>query len=551
MAGYWEKFTTERVGRRRALQIGAIGGTSLAALALVGCGSDESGSTPSSAPTPAQSVAANPGHSSELAPQQVVRRRITQELIPLDPATIFRISSEEIAFNVYSALATYDANSPEVVPDAAESWEVSDDGLTLSFKIRKGMKWHKDYGELTAEDVVYSYKRVLEPATGSSYTSNFAGVDQIQSPDPSTVVIKLKAPDANFFHQVANYHQGAIVNRKAIESLGADYGFKPVGTGPFIFASYTPGQETVLERFPQYYKGAATLEKVILRRIADNETAAIALQNEEIDILGSISNEQTYARLEADDRVFVRQTPTVGHVSNGIFNANTKPLDDVRVRKAMYHAVDRDAVVAAVAPINGRVWNNIIPSWMPEANADVPTFAYDPAEAKALLSAAGASSGLSFKFLHTQATEELQFYLDYWSKVGIKVEFELVDEPTFVTRRAAADYVMTYRGLPSINPDDMLFGYFHSKYHVPTGYNAAKLSNPKVDSALEKARAEFDTEKRIASYKEAQALAMADAPYMPHNHNRRIDINLKWIDPAESNPLTNMLFYPMKVYKKG
>jgi len=549
MAGYWDKFRTERIGRRRALQMGAIGGTGLAALALVGCGSSEDGGG-STTVDEGLTQNSNPGHSSELAPQQVVRRRITQELIPLDPATIFRISSEEIAYNVYSALATYDANSPKVVPDAAASWEVTDD-TTLTFKLNKGMKWHRGFGELTAEDVVYSYKRVLDPSVASSYTSNFANLDQISAPDPETVVIKLKKPDANFFHQVANYHQGAIVNRKAIESLGKDYGFKPVGTGPFVFASYTPGQETVLERFPEYFKGPATLEKVILRRIADNETAAIALQNEEIDVLGSITNEQTYKRLQSDDRIWVRQSDTVGHVSVGIFNANKKPLDDVRVRKAMYHAVDRDAVSAAVAPINGRIWNNIIPVWMPETNPNIQPFAYDPAEATKLLSAAGASSGVSLKFLHTQATEELQFYLDYWSKVGIKVEFELVDEPTFVTRRVAADYELTYRGLPSINPDDMLFGYFHSAYHVPKGYNAAKLSNPKVDSALEKAQAEFDAEKRRALYWEAQELAMADAPYMPHNHNKRIDINLKWIDPAESNPLTNMVFYPMKVYKKG
>jgi ABC-type transport system substrate-binding protein len=546
MADYWSKYLAQRVSRRRALQIGAAGGTAAAALALIGCG----GGSGSSTSTTTEGGSASTEHSPDLADNQVVRRRITQEHIPFDPATIFRVNTEEIAFHVYSALTTYGPKDDTAVPDLASAWEITDGGAAYTFKLNKGVKWHKNFGEFTSEDVVYSYKRILDPATSSSYVPNFTLIDSIQAPDAYTVVIKLKSPDGNFLHQVANYHQGAIVNRKAIESLGKDYGYQPVGTGPFVFDHYTPGQETVLTRFADYFKGPATLSQIIFRKIADAETAAIALQNEEIDVLGSVSNEATYRRLEADPRISVRQTEKVGHVSVGLFNANAKPLDDPRVRKALSHAVDREAVVKATAPINGRVWKNIIPSWMTVSNPDVPWFAYDPTTAKQLLSAAGATN-LSFKYLNTAASEENQFYADYWSKIGVKVEFDLVDEPTFNARRVANDYQLSYRGLPSINPDDMLFGYFHSAYFAPKGYNTARFSNPDVDRLLETARAELDAEKRKKAYFEAQAKAMSDAPYMPMNMNRRVDINLKWIDPAEANPLTNVLFYPTKVYKKA
>jgi peptide/nickel transport system substrate-binding protein len=144
-----------------------------------------------------------------------------------------------------------------------------------------------------------------------------------------------------------------------------------------------------------------------------------------------------------------------------------------------------------------------------------------------------------------------QFEQDYLSRVGITLEFEVVDQPAFVSRRPNGDFEVAGRFYPAVNPDEMLFGHFHTDYAPPNGLNTTFYSNPEVDSLLEAARADFDRESRLAKYVQAQQLAMADAPYRTSNFNRRVEFAFKWIEGVQTNPLTNMLYYPMKVLKQG
>ena len=557
MANYWDRFSKDRVKRRRVLQIAALGSAGLGAVALVGCGSDDedapstTGSATTGGTTGSTGAVSTGGSSGgEPAEEQVIRRRITQDLIGMDPATIFRINTEEIAFHVYSALATY-GPSNEPMPDLAESWEVGADQTTLTFKLHQGVQWHKGYGELTSEDVKFSYERILDPAVGSTYINQFSFIDSIEAPDASTVTIKLKQPDANFFHQVANYHQGAIVRQQALEDLGDDYGYSPVGTGPYTFESFVPDQEAVIQRFDEYFKGPATLERIHLRFISDQETGAIAFQNEEVDIMGSTSNEETFKRLQEDDRVALNWQEQAGGPSVGLFSGKVPVLQDPRVRQAYCHAIDNEAVLKATNPLTYRVWNSIIPGWMDGYTDDLPTFGYDPETAKQLLAAAGHGDGLTLKLLTTDVSAGNQFEQDFLAKVGITLEFELVDQPSLVSRRPSGDFEVAGRFYPAVNPDEMLFGHFHTDYAPPAGLNTAFYSNPEVDSLLEAARADFDKESRLAKYIEAQQLAMADAPYRTSNFNRRVEISFKWIEGVQTNPLTNMLYYPMRVLKKA
>jgi ABC-type transport system substrate-binding protein len=556
MANYWDRFIKDRVKRRRVLQMAALGSAGIGALALVGCGSDDedeaatTGSGTTGGTTGSTGAVSSGSGGGELATEQVVRRRITQDLIGMDPATIFRINTEEIAFHVYSALATY-GPSAEPVPDLAESWEVGPDQTTLTFKLHAGVQWHKGYGELTSEDVKFSYDRILDPATGSTYINQFNLIDSIESPDATTVTIKLKEPDANFFHQVANYHQGAIANQRALEELGADYGYNPIGTGPFTFESFVPDQEVVIQRFDEYFGGPATLERIHLRFISDQETGAIAFQNGEVDIMGSTSNEETFKRLEADDRVAVNWQDQAGGPSVGLFSGKVPVLQDPRVRKAYSHAIDNEAVSKATSPLTYRVWNSIIPDWMDGYTDDLPTYGYEPETARQLLEAAGHGDGLTLKLLTSGVSAANQFEQDYLSRVGITLEFEVVDQPAFVSRRPNGDFEVAGRFYPAVNPDEMLFGHFHTDYAPPNGLNTTFYSNPEVDSLLEAARADFDRESRLAKYVQAQQLAMADAPYRTSNFNRRVEFAFKWIEGVQTNPLTNMLYYPMKVLKQG
>ena len=153
-----------------------------------------------------------------------------------DPANIFRIENENIAFNIFSGLTTYDGVTGEIIPDLATSWETTDN-KTWTFKLREGVTFHKGYGEVTAADVIYSFNRIKDPATASPYAAELAGIVSMEAPDPYTLIIALDAPNGNFLHTVANYHQGQIVSQKAVEEAGDQVRWQPIGTGPYYLES--------------------------------------------------------------------------------------------------------------------------------------------------------------------------------------------------------------------------------------------------------------------------------------------------------------------------
>jgi peptide/nickel transport system substrate-binding protein len=383
--GYWAAIQSQRSSRRRLLKAFGIGSAGAAAIALVGCGGSSNGGSASS------SSSASADETGPLAPSQVLKVRYYADPQGFDPATLFQYHVENIAFNIYSGLTTYDSSTGKIISDLAESWE-RPDPTTINFKLVHNAKFHKGFGDFTAEDVRYSYKRILDPGTGSSYTAELNNIDSIAAPDPYTVTIKLKGPDVNFLRQIASYHQGQIVNRKAIEKYGPDYKFRPIGTGPFTFDSFAPSQQMVLSRHPDYFREPATLEKIIFSIIKDDATAAIALQNGEVDLAMMLSMDAPLRQIMASDK-FAMHTVEASSVGVTIFNTENQYLKDPRVRYAYAHSIDEPTVLQTVSPLTGKVWNNIIPGWMDVYTPDVPEYPYDPAKAKAYLSAAGFTSG--------------------------------------------------------------------------------------------------------------------------------------------------------------
>src|SRR5579871_1393555 len=216
-----------------------------------------------------------------------------------DPDTLFRVETENVAFQIYNGLTTYDPATGEIVPDLADSWQ-SPDAVTWTFNLHKGVRWQGDYGDFTARDVVWSYNRVLDPNFPSIYSNQFANIDGISAPDDYTVVITLKQPDVNFLHQVASYHQGQVLNQAAVAKFGDQYQMNPVGTGPFMMDHFTQNSEIVLLRNDSYFKGPAKLKKITYRILKDDNTTEVALRNHEVDIAGQVATNAVLARLVND-----------------------------------------------------------------------------------------------------------------------------------------------------------------------------------------------------------------------------------------------------------
>jgi len=432
-----------------------------------------------------------------------------------DPATIFRIENENIAFNIFSGLTTYDSQSGKIVPDLAESWETPDN-VTWTFHLRRGVQWQQDYGEFTAADVLYTLKRTLDPATASPYASDLAGIDSMEAPDPYTVVIKLKAANGGFLHTVSNYHTGQIVKQEAVEKAGDQVRWQPVGTGPYFLEQIDVNSRIVLRRHEGYYKGPAPIATLDFHIIKDDATAAIALRNGEIDLLMRQSQEEQLKTLR--EAGFKMNHVDNYAVSLKVCNLQDPILKDIRVRQAIAYAIDYPSICGAISPsLVAPAYSMLLP-WMDVYSETAPRYAYDPDKAKALLADAGYPDGFTLKVLGTSAqgvTEQQQFEIDYLSQVGIRQEMELVDTPTYNQRRNAGDFMMAGRLLPAINPDMILFSYLHPDNIAPKGLNGARYDNPDLTQALEAARAENDAEKRSAFYAKVQELAMTDLPYIP------------------------------------
>ncbi|TBL81520.1 ABC transporter substrate-binding protein [Paenibacillus thalictri] len=491
--------------KRRSMPL--IGLLLTGALLLAGCGGE------SAAPKAEESGAGGTGGAA--VEQKALKVRFYDDPAGFDPASIFRIENENIAFNIFSGLTTYDSQTGKIIPDLAEKWE-SPDNKTWTFHLRKGVQWQGGLGEFKAKDVVYSYKRILDPKTASPYQAEFNNVASIESPDDYTVVITLKKPDGNFLHQVANYHQGQIVKQEAVEKYGDQFKWHPVGTGPYALESIDPNSHIVLTRNEGYYGGPAPIPRIDFSIIKDDQTATIALQNGEVDLAMRISRQESLDQLEAAGF-------KMNHVDNyaaslKVFNLSNKYLKDIRVRQAYAYAVDYGSIVNSISPKLQAPANSLLMDWMDGYTEDTVHYKYDPEKAKALMKESGYDSGITIKQLTTSATgvtDTMQLEKEYLSKVGINLEFDLVDTPTFNKRRNDGDFDTTSRLLPAVNPDTLLFSFFHPDNLAPKGLNGARYDNKDLTSKLESARAEVDKGKRTELYKEVQQIAMKDVPYLP------------------------------------
>ena len=436
-----------------------------------------------------------------------------------DPANIFRIENENIAFNIFSGLTTYDSQTGEIIPDLATSWETEDNRI-WTFRLREGVEFQKGFGPFTADDVIYSYNRILDEATASPYRATMSGIVRMEAPDPYTVVIELDAPNGGFLHTVANYHQGQIVSRRAIEEAGDQVRWQPVGTGPYYMDSIDVTSQIILKRHEGYFRGPAPIETLVFNIIKDEATATIALRNGEVDLVMRSNREENLITLR--EAGFQMNMVENYAVALKVLNPEFEPFADPRVRQAIAHAIDYEAICGAISPSLTQATTSILLPWMSVYSDDIPTYPYDPDRARALLAEAGYADGFSFQHLGTSAqgvTELQQFEIDFLAQVGIDMQMELVDTPTFNQRRNAGEFQMATRLLPAIDPDLILFSYLHPDNTVPGGLNGARYNNPEVTELLVAARAEPDPETAQALYAQVQQIVMGELPYVPSYAN--------------------------------
>lgn len=423
----------------------------------------------------------------------------------LDPQKTSSYFSFEVLENVFDTLVEPDENL-EMRPALAESWTVSPDQLAWTFRLRPGVTFH-DGSPFTADDVVYSYRRIIDEKLAQ--VDKFSAVTDVTARDDRTVVIRLAKPTPNLLTNLGGFKGMAIVSRANVDS--GEIATRPVGTGPFAFASQRSGDSITLRANPAYWGGAPKIPGVTFQFISEPSTALSALQAGEVDWTDSIPP-QRVTQLEGDDSVRLAVTPSNDYWYLALNEARA-PWNDVRVRQAIAFAIDRAAIVQATS--YGTAAANQLA--IPEGNPwyiGYDRYRYDLGEAKRLLAEAGAAPS-SLDMLVTNEYPETvtaaQVIADNLAPLGIEVKIRTVDMATWLDEQNSGNFDMLMMGwLGNIDPDD----FYYAQHHTDGTSNAQKFSDPEVDRLLDAGRVQTARDARADDYAKAATLIADGVSYI-------------------------------------
>ena len=487
-------------------------------------------------PPPEEEVGPAPAAGPTFAGQIIILRDNSPK--SLDPTKTTWTNDYGIIANIYGTLVGYEKGTRNLVPDLAESWDVSPDGLEYTFYLRRGVKWHKGWGEFTAEDVKFTFDRILNPNISVIYRSLFDALDRVEVVDTYTVKFVLKKPDPAFLYALAPYRNGFIVCKAYYESLDdpeTEYGKSPVGTGPYELVYYNEETgEVKLTAFEDYYgwTDGPHVKDIIYKPIADDDLRFQAFIGGEADVYEITDPEKLIQLrdLAAGGDINILEEVGTG-INSLIFNTETDVfLSDIRIRKAIAHSVNRtyivkdilgDTVVEAVGwlPVGGYLY----------ATNDVPQYPYDLDRAKALVDEFKQDTGqteINIKFQLPNAfpyVEIGEYIQSQLKKVGINIELVVMDFASWYDALVVKGVSnLTYLPLGGRPPEPSIImkTCFSVDSIPPGGINFARYRD--VDPLIKQAIATTNEDERAQIYKQIQVKLMEDLPIYPLYYGKLI-----------------------------
>ncbi len=492
-----------------------------------------------------------------------------------DPRTIdVQMTTDEytIPLNVYDRLVEAETIAPgqsKILPSLAESWDISEDGKTYTLHLRKGVLFHNGE-ELTADDVVYTYDRMLNPATKALNTDILDFVEGakarldgtaptvtgLQAVDKYTVKIVLTQPYAAFIALLAS-PQASIYNRKFTEPLGDKYGLSPDtvnGTGPFVLTDYTLNDSQRMEANEKYFKGRSKLDSVLIRVVPDAETMRMLFESDEIDVFDTDSaiTQIPYFTKSEKWKDQIRKGPVAG-LNYYHINQKIKPFDDVRVRKAFQMGINRQEILDKMFYGEGQLENGILPSGVACYTPATP-IEYNPKKAKELLVEAGYPDGVDIAFSQVSSWSSKWVDLNQLVQAqlresGFNTEIKVVDESAYYDMRKGG----TINNYPQVwsadfnDPDNFFYTFFSKSGTSVRGFNN---DDQEVFDGIEKARGMTNPDERCKLYEQlTERIVQTDAAWVPLfslNHLFIVQPRVKnFVVPW--NGWTSMSYYKMEV----
>lgn len=449
-----------------------------------------------------------------------------------EPSTLIPIlasdsASRDVAGQVYNGLVRYDKNL-KLEPELAESWEVSPDGLVITFHLRKGVKWH-DGQPFTSRDVLYTYKVTIDPKTPTAYAENFKQVKTAEAPDPYTFRVTYGKPFApaleSWGESILPAH---LLEGKDITK--SDLGRNPVGTGPYRLKEWTAGQQLVLESNHDYFEGRPRIDRFIYRIIPDSSTMYMELKAGGLDYMGlsPVQYQRQTNTPEFASRFNKYRYPASAYTYLG-YNLRHPLFRDKRVRQAITSAISKDEIIQGVLLGMGQVSHGPYKPGTWPYNANIRDLDYNPARAKQLLAEAGwqqrnadgflikDGKPFSFTILTNQGNDlRLKTALIIQQRlkaVGINVKIRVVEWASFLKNFIdKGDFEAIVMGW-TIPPDPDLFDVWHSSKTGPKELNFVGFKNAEVDRLIEQGRSTFDLDERKRCYFRIQDILADEQPY--------------------------------------
>jgi peptide/nickel transport system substrate-binding protein len=504
----------------------------IGALALSACGTPEPTATPEAeAPTatiapivdtPVPATAA-PTKAAEGVPQggEIVLMG-HQEVSGLSPDNTGPDVEWVMVANIHNALVELDYNYV-LEPVLAESYEVADDGLTYTFKLRQGVKFH-DGTEFTAKDVKYTFDYYRDPENASTIAGNFFGVDRVETPDDYTVVVHMAEVNAAF---LTNLDDAFIVQSEYHKEVGEDtYKTAPIGTGAFKLKEWRPAEYTLLEAFDDHFRGRPNIDFLREDIVPEPSVRTIALETGDAHSAVWPLLVEDNLRLAKDPNFNVFRT-SWSSIKHFPLNNSLPQLSDKRVRQAMMYALDRQQIIDDIwSGAAGLAHSNLSPKFEFYYNPDLKQYEYDPEKAKALLDEAGwvdsdgdgvrDKDGVDLAFTVTVITGDqarrpiAEVAQQYLAAVGIKIEIEEAPVASILQglRECTLDAGLFNWTYGDLDPDPF------STLHTDGGDNFACISDPRLDELIEKGVQIVDPEERRPIYYEIQEIFVEEVPVL-------------------------------------
>jgi peptide/nickel transport system substrate-binding protein len=488
---------------------------------FLGCGSDR-GEDPSSKPAASQAEKGPPAYGDLLIQGSIGD---ASNLIPMMASDS---SSHGIAGLIFNGLVKYDKNL-NLVGDLAESWEVSADGLTITFRLRRGVKW-QDGRDFTAEDVMFGFQTIISPNTRTAYSGDYREVKEARVIDSHTFQVTYRRA---FAPGLASWGTLVVLPKHILEGQDVNttpFSRKPVGTGPYKFKEWKTGEKIVLEANPGYFEGRPYIDGFVYRIIPDPATMFLEMKAGGIDFMGLTPTQykrQTESpRIRRDFRKY--RYLSFGYTYLG-YNLKDWKFQDRRVRQAITHAIDREEIIEGVLLGLGLPATGPYKPDTPWYNPKVKQYPYDLEKAKQLLAEAGwkpsAKEGVlekegkpfEFTILTNQGNESRARCAEIIQRrlagAGIRVKIRTVEWAAFINdfidKKNFEAVILGW----SLGQDPDLYDIWHSSKVGPKELNFISYKNPEVDSLLEKGRYTFDVKVRKACYDRVQEILAEDQPY--------------------------------------